>query len=90
MICCGSYTELECVSACEPLNLGTATADGDYVLLLGFNDSVVKYTQSFLDGDPLVFNVALNENYAYTAKRINPSGAEACFKFNTYYTVINS
>lgn len=84
-ICCSNITDLGCVNACLPLNLGTAPVDGTYRLELS---SGATYEQDFLALDPLAFNVPLNENYEYNMKKITPSGVEACYTFKTYYAPV--
>jgi len=87
MICCSSYDDLGCLNACDPIDFGTASEDGTYKLLLGFNDNVVEFTVDLLTGANLVFDtLKLNENYYYTAKLILPSGSSSCYKFSTYYS----
>ena len=83
MICCNEYTDLGCINACEPLFLGEASEQGTYIILLEFNEVVTKYEKLLDIGDPLSFDVEMNENYKYTGKFITPSNVETCFKFTS-------
>ena len=82
-VCCSGYTDLGCVNACDPITLGTAPADGDYILEISFSDHVQIYQKHFLWGDNLEFDIPLNENASYKAKVSKPAGSFICYRFTT-------
>jgi hypothetical protein len=83
-VCCFSYTQLGCINACDPITLGTAPADGDYILEISFNDHIQVYQKHFLFFEPLEFDIPLNENANYKAKVILPHATSyMCYQFTT-------
>ena len=83
-VCCSGYTDLGCVNACDPITLGTAPADGDYILQISFNDHIQIYQKYFYWFQPLVFDIPLNENANYKAKVIMPNATyDLCYQFTT-------
>lgn len=83
MICCAEYEDLGCLNSCEPLYFGVSTMDGDYELLLEYNDTITSYSITIEANEPLIFDVNINENYAYTGKLIAPDDSFQCYKFKS-------
>lgn len=83
-VCCFSYTQLGCINACDSITLGTAPADGDYILQISFNETIQIFQKYFYFFQPLEFNVPLNENANYKARVIMPHGTyDLCYQFTT-------
>jgi hypothetical protein len=89
MICCENTESLGCLNSCAPLNLGVATIDGTYTLLLEYNEAISNYQVEFVVGNDLIFEVPLNESYFYTAKLIAPDDSFVCFEFKTKIYISN-
>jgi hypothetical protein len=86
---CGCPIDLCTVLVCDnksTVNFNVnATIDGEYTLLLSFQGTAKKYTDTFIAGSSITFDLCnLNENYCYTGTIFDPANIPLIdFKFCT-------
>lgn len=92
MSCCNNY--LGEFPHNEPVNTGIiATVTGVYTIRLQFNGAIIKKEINVTQGDPIVIDQRLNENYLYKFTIENPNGnlisQSTCenFSFKTFVNI---
>lgn len=97
--CCSKILKLCKVNACDSIDFGiTAQAEGVHKLVLDFLGSLTTLTETFGNGDEIIFPVTdLNENMIFTARLYQPDGKQIiiskdgveydCFEFKTIINV---
>jgi hypothetical protein len=86
-LCCQTYIDLGCLSACPDIDTGLiATQSGDYEIFIQFNNAIDKLIVPLTATDPIVISTELNENYIYKIKIFAPDDSEVgCYRFTTKF-----
>lgn len=86
MRCCSTFTNLGCISACAPIDLGLNTLLEPFTLTLELDylGTVISQSITALHGEPYLFDMPKNENYDYTGRIVYDDGTSMCISFTTF------